>query len=119
MIDLLEYGFTWFCVAFCLCYGISGLIKDWDEFSTKLINTLAILTTAILSFIFLGYNNEISDSISTLIIPYAVLIGCIYIGAKIEDEIDDDDWKSVFFILAAIFFIAMIVSFITFIKNNN
>lgn len=116
MIDLLEYGFTWFCVAFCLCYGISGLIKDWDEFSTKLINTLAILTTAILSYIFLGHT---CDSFSSIIIPYAVLIGCIFVGSLIEDEIDDDDWKSVFFILAAIFFIAMIVSFITFIKKNN
>lgn len=104
---LYDTGFTWVFIVFAFCWGLSGLINDWDGFESKLINSLAIIGSIVL-FI-LAANEE--DFLSAL----GMLAGgaaALWIGGSISaDGGVDNDWESVLLIIGLLAFIAMFVLF--------
>ena len=91
----------------CFFYGATQLIEDWDDFGTKLINVLVILTIIVLLLITAG-NGFTDDSWWWRLI--ALPGGIVYLGLIVGESISDWDWNKVFMVLACIGLVATIIT---------
>lgn len=100
--EFFEDAFSWVFLVFSFCWGFTGMIKIWDDFGAKLVNTILIVGTVIL-FILMC-----SDWLESAL---GVLLGgliSIIIGSRVSKEATDD-WKGVAGIFGIIAFIAMFI----------
>lgn len=101
--DLYLEGFSWVFFGFAFCWGVSGLIRQWDKFGEKLINT--ILTIGVIVFCALVFSSN--DFVEML----GVLAGgasALFIGNRISERVDGD-WNGIAAIIGAIAFIVMFI----------
>lgn len=96
----------------CFFYGASLLIKEWDDFWLKLINTLAIIAIIVLSFITVDPEDGILGYSDYWWLTYIFPAGAVLLGNFVGEAIHDDDgdWYMVFLCLAGLGLIATIVT---------
>ena len=93
----------------CFFYGATHLITMWDDFSFKLINVLVILAVIVLLLI-TGGDGFFSVSNDLFWVNLVLPAGAVFLGYIIGGAVDDDDWRSVFVVLAALGLVATIIT---------
>ena len=96
----------------CFCYGASGLITHWADFSEKLINTLALVAIFVLTILTCedGFFSSHRETVHYWWLDIVLPIPAVLIGLWIGDGIDSDDWQGIFTVLAVIGLIATIIT---------
>ena len=93
----------------CFFYGATHLITMWDDFSFKLVNVLVILAVIVLLLI-TGGDGFFSVSNDLFWVNLVLPAGAVFLGYIIGGAVDDDDWRSVFVVLAALGLVATIIT---------
>ena len=102
--ELYEEAYSWLFILFQLCWGVTHLISEWDEFGTKLINTFLIIGTVVF-FILMCTDDDFVPAIGVL----AGGLLAHWIGSGISESIDDGDWMGVAAVVGIISFIVMFI----------
>ena len=93
----------------CFLYGATRFIQTWDEFGQKLINVLFILAVIVLVLI-TGEDGFLSNTDDWYWADYILPAGAVFLGNRIGDAVDDDDWTGIFAILAVLGLVATIIT---------
>ena len=93
----------------CFFYGASQFITEWDDFGPKLINVLVILAVIVLLLI-TGADGFFSVSNDLFWVNLVLPAGAVFLGNIIGGAVDDDDWRDVFIVLAALGLVATIIT---------
>ena len=96
----------------CILYGASGMIAEWRDFPSKLVNALVIIVIIVLLLVTLspGHAGFFRKSDDFWWIDFLMPIPAIYLGGAISSIVDDNDWTGVFFILGCLSLLATIVT---------
>ena len=100
--EFYENGFSWVFLLFTFCWGVSGLVREWDGFGLKLANSFLVLGTVIL---FILMCSDWLDAAIGIIVGGMI---ALWIGNSISDN-TSEEWKGI----ASIFcFLAFIATFV-------